>query len=130
MVLYCCNDLLWATRVKSTADALGVPCRPARNPDMLAARLADCDVKALIVDMEAGPVGLELIRLLRGPEAGDRQRAVRVVVFGPHVATDAFAAARQAGAETLMARGAFNHHLPRILQELHAGGTVASDMHD
>lgn len=130
MVLYCCNDLLWSTRVKSTADAIGVPCRPARNPEMLKARLADCDVKALIVDMETGPAGLELIHLLRGPEAGEKARAVRIVVFGPHVATEAFAAAKQAGADTLMARGAFNHHLGRVLQELHVGGAVASDLHD
>jgi hypothetical protein len=65
MVLYCAADLLWATRIKSTADALGVPCRPARTVEMLEARLSDSPVRALLVDLEAGENALALIRRLR-----------------------------------------------------------------
>src|SRR5688572_17399647 len=53
MIVYCAADLLWATRIKATADSLAIPCRPARSVDMLKARLADSDVRAVIVDLDA-----------------------------------------------------------------------------
>jgi len=82
---------------------------------MLEARLADSDVRGLIVDLEAGPVGLALIGRVAG------EGAIPVVAFGPHVATEALAAAREAGADRVLARGAFGHRLGEILRELEAG---------
>ena len=49
--MYCCGDLLWASKIKSTGEAIGVGCRPVRNREMLAARLADSPVKAVLVDL-------------------------------------------------------------------------------
>lgn len=120
MILYCAADLLWATKIKATADAIGVPCRPARTVEMLDARLADSEVRALIVDTEAGPVTLDLIARLRAAPGGDR---ARVVAFGPHVDTAALQAARQAGADSVMTRGAFAQRLPAVLEELARGPT-------
>src|SRR4051812_7901338 len=88
MIVFCAADLLWATKIKSTADALGIPCRPVRNLEMLEARLADSPggVKALIVDLEAGEAVLDLIRRARqGPSGGDA-KPLHVLAFGPHVA--------------------------------------------
>lgn len=128
MILYCAADLLWATKIKSTADSLAIPCRPARNADMLAARLADSPVKALIVDLEAGQVALDLIRLARStPRPGN---PMAIIAFGPHVAVEALAAARSAGADAVLARGAFNRTLPQILTQLSGGAAVESVMHD
>ncbi|VAX39899.1 hypothetical protein MNBD_PLANCTO03-2128 [hydrothermal vent metagenome] len=115
MILYLCADLLWATRVKSSAEDLGISARPVRTLEMLEARLADSDVRGLIVDLEAGPVGIELI----GRVAGDA--AIPVVAFGPHVAEAALEAAREAGADRVLARGAFANGLGGILRELEAG---------
>ena len=115
MILYAAADLLWATRIKATADALGVPCRPARNAAMLRARLADSPVRALIVDLEA-ETGLDLIALARA-EGGS---GVRVLAFGPHVQKDRLQAARDAGADEVLTRGAFDHALPDLLVSLDA----------
>ncbi len=41
MILVHAADLLWATKIRATADACGVAVRPVRNVDMLEARLAD-----------------------------------------------------------------------------------------
>ncbi|MCU0689481.1 MAG: hypothetical protein MUE97_07060 [Phycisphaerales bacterium] len=113
MTLYLASDLLWASKIKGTADALGLACRPARDEGMLRARLGDCAVKAFIVDLEAGPVAIELIGVMRREAPG-----VRVIAFGPHVATEMLAAAQQAGAERVMTRGAFAEALPNLLQAL------------
>ncbi len=117
MVLYAAADLLWATRIKATADALAVPCRPARNADMLRARLADSPVRALIVDLEA-EAGLDLIALARA-EAG---ATVRIVACGPHVQKARLQAARDAGADEVLTRGAFDHSLPDLLLALSGRG--------
>ena len=129
MILYLCADLLWATRVKSAAEDLGIPARPVRSMEMLEARLADSEVRGLIVDLEAGPVGLEMIRRVVGfrDGVGDRAEAVtgdgaiRVVAFGPHVEVEALEAAQQAGARRVMARGAFAKGLGGVLRGLEMG---------
>ena len=118
MIVYSAADLVWATRIKSTAEAVGVEARPVRSVEMLDARLGDSEVRGLIVDLEAAEVGLELIRA-----AGEdlRARGVRVVAFGPHVAVETLQAARDAGAHEVMPRGAFSNALPDLLVALEAG---------
>lgn len=118
MILYSAADLLWATKIKSTADAIGVPCRPARDGSMLRARLADSDVRAVLLDLDAPGRARELLGLLRGPSAGERERAVVVVAWGPHVAVDLLAEARGLGADEVMTRGAFASALPDLLARL------------
>lgn len=118
MILFICADLLWATRIKSTAESVGVAARPARTLEMLEARLADSPVHALVVDLEAGDTGLGLIERLRGESASEAERAIRVLAFGPHVMTDLFERARAAGADRVVARGGFAAQLPQILRTL------------
>ncbi len=124
MILFHCADLLWATRVKLAAEDLGILARPVRTMEMLEARLADSDIHGLIVDLESGALGIELIErvvgLGEGSWAGDNE--IRVVAYGPHVAEEALEAAREAGAWRVLARGAFANGLGGILRELEAGG--------
>ena len=121
MVLYSAVDFVWATRIKSLADDLSVPCRPARNASMLRDRLGDSDVRAMLLDLEAPDRAFELLDLLRGPEAGDRERLVKIVAWGPHVAVDLLARAREAGADEVLTRGAFSNALPDLLTRLGGG---------
>lgn len=118
MVLYSAADLVWATRIKSLADDLGVPCRPARNESMLRDRLGDSDVRALLVDLEAPERAFELLSVLRGAGAGDRERSVKIIAWGPHVAVDLLSKAREAGADEVLTRGAFSSSLPTLLVRL------------
>jgi hypothetical protein len=121
-VLYLAADLLWATRIKGTADQLGVPCRPVRNAEMLRARLADTPVAALIADLEA-PAWRELIPIAAA--AG-----VQVLAFAPHVAVEAMNGAAGLGAKAVMARGAFSRLLPELLPRLVRREAVSSVLHD
>ncbi len=123
MILYCAADLIWATRIKGTADALGAPCRPVRSLQMLEARLEDSPVRAVILDLETPEVSLELLRALRGLPGSpgrDPDRRITIVAFGPHVATELFGQAREAGADRVLARGAFDRGLADLLRELGA----------
>jgi CheY-like chemotaxis protein len=118
MIVYEAADLIWATRIKSTADQLGIPCRPVRSVEMLEARLADSDVQAMIIDLDNPEVGLELIRTVRERESTTNGTRIRVLAFGPHVAKQLFQEARDAGADEVLPRGAFDRSLPDILLAL------------
>lgn len=129
-VLYAAADLIWATKIKGTGDAIGVPCRPVRSLEMLEARLADTDVRGLVLDLDTGALAFELLARLRSGAKADRDRAVPVVAFGPHVAVDLLRRAQAQGASAVLARGAFNAQLADILRALAAGSVVASRMED
>ena len=121
-ILYLAADLLWASKIKGTADALGVPARPVRTIAMLEARLADCDVKALLLDLDKPEEAMQMIARLRGDAATDKDKSIRLVAWGPHVAKDLLQQARTAGADEVLTRGAMDHNMQEILLALHARG--------
>ncbi|MEK6701301.1 MAG: hypothetical protein AABZ53_03495 [Planctomycetota bacterium] len=122
MLLYLAADLLWASKIKGTADALSLPCRPVRSVEMLEARLADSPVTALLVDLDKPEEAMTMIGRLRGAAAGVPERSIRILAFGPHVAKEALAAAKAAGADEVLPRGAFDHDMGNILKRLSAKG--------
>lgn len=120
MIIYCCADLIFATKIRSTAQAVGIVTRPVRNRQMLEDRLNQVDdgkphepVTALLIDLTTGDAGIELIT-----QAKSADPALHVLAFGSHIATDLLDAARTAGADTVMTRGAFTGKLPALLNQL------------
>jgi len=120
MIVYCCADLIFATKVSSTCQALAVVARPARNPEMLQKRLDRVDdgkandaVALLLIDLDLGEPALELIKAARAHCAD-----LPIIAWGPHVAVDLLKAAGQAGATQVMARGAFTAQLPQIVERV------------
>lgn len=122
MVLYFAADLLWASKIKATADAVGVAARPVRTIEMLDARLADSEPRAILVDLDKPDVALALIARLRAPGADAKNLAVRIVAWGPHVEKELLQRARDAGADEVLTRGAMDHNLGEILLALGAKG--------
>ena len=121
MILYHAADLFWATKIKKTAESQGLPCRPVRSLEMLQSRLADSPVRALLVDLDSPELSLDLVRALRGMDQADPldpERKITIVAFGPHIATDLFESARQAGADRVLARGALERNLDQVLAQL------------
>jgi CheY-like chemotaxis protein len=126
VLLYLAADLIWATRIKGVADALGLPARPVRTLDMLEARLADSKVSAVLLDLDKPDEALAMIeRLRRTPVQGDTPR-IRILAWGPHVAKDLMQRARDAGADEVLPRGAFDRNLEDILLRLASGGAPES----
>lgn len=119
MILYLAADLIWASKIKATAESLGLACRPVRNMEMLEARLADSDVRALILDLDVAEMAMQMLANVRreGSASG-----VRVLAFGPHVARDELIAAKQGGADEVLTRGAFDHNMDQVLLRLAGAG--------
>jgi len=117
MIVYCCSELIFATKVRSTAEALGVTSRPVRNAEMLTARLDQVDdgkpnapVAAVFLDLETGDHALDLLT-----QAKAHDPALPVIVFASHVLTDLLLAAQQRGADQVLTKGAFSTQLPDLL---------------
>ena len=117
MLIYSCSDLIFATKIRSTAEVLQVESRPARNLDMLQARLDQVDdgkvnepVTGVMIDLELGEHAFDLIKLAAGHDAKPA-----VVAFAPHVMVEAMAGAERVGADLVMARGAFTNQLPDLI---------------
>lgn len=148
MILYLAADLLWASKIKATADALGLACRPVRNMEMLESRLADSPVRALIVDLDVAETALTMIGRVKKKGNGlqasgigkdsmpaasvstdaqcptpDASAPIRVLAFGPHIEKNTLQAARDAGADDVLTRGAFDHHMDQVLVKLAGGAT-------
>lgn len=118
MILYFASDLLWASKIKGVADALGLACRPVRSVQMLEARLQDSEPTSILVDLTTPETAMALISRLRGEGSGAAERGVRILAFGPHVEKQALQDARDAGADEVLPRGALDHHLQEILLNL------------
>ncbi|MAE65005.1 MAG: hypothetical protein CMJ18_12110 [Phycisphaeraceae bacterium] len=120
MIVFCCNDLIFATKIRSAAEAIGIPCRPARDAMMLAARLDQVDdgklnesVTGVVVDLDLGDLAIDLVSQVKAHDA-----ALPVTVFGSHVETERLGRARDAGADFVMARSTFTEALPDVLRRL------------
>lgn len=119
MLIYSCSDLIFATKIRTTAEVLQVESRPARNIDMLRARLDREDdgkvnepVTCVMIDLEMGEHAFEMIKL-----ASDHEAKPTVIAFAPHVMTGAIAGAERVGADLVMARGSFTNQLPELIKQ-------------
>lgn len=119
MIVACCTDLIFATKIRSTAEHAGVPFRCANDLAALTARLDRVDdgrlnepVTGLLVDLELGQAALEIIEAAKKKSPG-----VPVIAFGSHVATDVLQAARRRGADAVMPRSQFSARLPELLRQ-------------
>ncbi len=119
MIAYTASDLLWSSRIKSTADALGLPARRISKPDDLQALLESGPVRLVLVDLEAEDAQA-MISAVRGPEASELAKQAPTLAWAPHVLVDDLENARRAGIDRVLTRGAFAAGLETILAETSA----------
>ncbi len=105
------TDLFFVTKVKGTADAIGVPLQIVRTADALLAAIA-AGAGLVIVDMNAGGVDpAEVIRRCKAIEPPPR-----VIAYLSHVQQELATAAQDAGADLVLPRSKFSSDLPTLLQ--------------
>ena len=106
VVVFLSGDLMFASRIKSAAQAVGCGFR-------MGGSVPNCpNIRLVIVDLATrfGAVA-SLMESCRQhcPDA-------RVVAFGPHVQTDRLDQARQAGIPIVLTRGKFDRDLVTLLE--------------
>lgn len=101
-----CSDLIFSSKIKGSADQLGVPCRVVGTVAAAKQAAADgCD--HLIIDL-SNPTTLEELKELR-------TLAKTVTAFGAHVDVERLNQARQAGCDNVLPRSQFSANLVQVL---------------
>ena len=107
------DDLFFASRIRGTAEQLGVTVGfPRRADALIEAALRDqpaliiCDLHATRIDP------IDLAKVLK---ADERLRSIQLIGFFSHVQVELQQQAEQAGFDRVIPRSAFAKHLPAIL---------------
>jgi DNA-binding NarL/FixJ family response regulator len=106
------DDLIFATKIRSTAAALGMDVGVVRTAEELTALLNQTKAAAVLVDLNMS--GGQAIPAIRAALA-HRPRP-EVTAFVSHVDRDLANQAREAGADRVLPRSRFTADLPSILQ--------------
>ena len=113
MILAVLDDLMFTSKVRTTASSLGVPVAFARSAQGALDEMRKSAPSLVILDLNnprTDPLGT--VAAMRADPA---LAAIPTVGFASHVQTDVIEAARQAGVGEVLARSAFTQRLPEIL---------------
>ncbi len=124
MSVVCCvvSDLIFATKIRGTAAALGVDLAVVRDRAAMLASLDDAATVILDLNLD-GHDAVELIRLARA-----RSTSPRIIAYCAHVDKDLATAAEEAGADEVMPRSKFAAALPEILTSVSKTQSGSPDM--
>jgi len=113
MVLAAVDDLLFSSKIRTTAKQAGVDLVFARSPHEILEQARSRKPALVIFDLNSGKTNpVETISALKkDPGLG----TTRVIAFASHVHTDLIASARQAGADQVLPRSSFAANLAEIL---------------
>ena len=110
------TDLIFATKIRSTAEEVGVGasrCRVVSCLGELSEVLSQSSPSLVVIDLNAScadvVAAVEVAKAHRGPK--------RVVAYGSHVEAEVMRRAEAAGADIVWPRSKFSFELPRLLED-------------
>jgi len=110
------TDLIFSTRIASTARAIGTSLKVVASLDALRSELTSGTVSCVLLDLSAD--GVDAADAVRA--AKDAAVPAKVIAYLPHVRHEQAEAARRAGADEVLPRSAFSTRLPTLLRALAA----------
>jgi len=112
-------DLVFGSRIRAAAALRGSGAIVSTRPDRIVEAVAN---GAGIVFVDLDTRAADPVALVGRLKAGTDTREARVVAFASHVRTDLIEAARAAGVDRVLARGAFARLLPELVGDPLADG--------
>jgi CheY-like chemotaxis protein len=113
MILAVVDDLMFTSKIKTTASQLGVAVAFARSSPAALERMRQETPTLVIFDLNS--VRADALGTVAAMKADAALAAIPTVGFVSHVQTDLVEAARRAGVGDVLARSAFTMRLPEIL---------------
>jgi CheY-like chemotaxis protein len=113
MILAVLDDLMFTSKIRTTASQLGVAVTFARSAAAALAEMRKSAPALVILDLNnprTNPLGI-VSSMKQDPALA----SIPTIGYASHVQTDVIAAARQAGVGEVMARSAFTQQLPAIM---------------
>jgi PleD family two-component response regulator len=114
MILAVLDDLMFSSKIKTTASQLGVTVTFARSADAAIAEMRKSAPSLVILDLNnarTNPLGI-----VASMKEDAALASIPTVGYASHVQTDVINAARQAGVGEVLARSAFTVQLADILR--------------
>lgn len=108
------DDIFFASKIRATAEHLGVEVQFARSLDAVIAAAHEKMPALIIVDLHAQKC--DPFALAERLKSDAETRVVPLVGFFSHVQTALMQQAQTAGFDRVMPRSAFTNQLPEILQ--------------
>jgi PleD family two-component response regulator len=113
MILAVLDDLMFTSKIKTTAAQLGLPVTFARSAEAALGEMRKTAPSLVILDLNNNRTRpLDLVANMKQDPA---LASVRTVGYVSHVMTDVIDAARSAGVGEVLARSAFSQRLGDIL---------------
>jgi PleD family two-component response regulator len=114
MILAVLDDLMFTSKIRTTAAQLGVAVAFARSADSALAEMRKTLPVLVILDLNnARTQPLSIVSAMKADAA---LSSIPTLGYASHVQTDVIEAARAAGVQDVLARSAFTQQLPAILQ--------------
>ena len=117
MIIAVLDDLMFTSKIKTTAGQLGVAVTFARSADAALSEMRKAAPSLVILDLNnarTNPLGI-VASMRQDPALA----SVPTIGYASHVQVDVINAARQAGVGEVMARSAFTQQLADILVGRH-----------
>lgn len=120
MILAVLDDLLFTSKIKTTAGQLGLPVSFARTADAALDAMRKSRPSVVLFDLNNARI--DPLGTVSKMKADAALADIRTVGFVSHVQSELISAARGAGFDDVMARSAFTQQLPEILRRAEAIG--------
>jgi CheY-like chemotaxis protein len=112
-ILAAVDDMFFASKIRATAEALGVNIKFHRRMDTLLAAATEQAPDLILVDLHNEK--LNAIELAKALKAGQGSQSIPLLGFFSHVQTDLQQAALEAGFDQVIPRSLFSRDLAQIL---------------
>ncbi len=109
------DDMFFASKIRATAEALGVNIKFHRRLDILVGAAAEQSPDLIIVDLHNEK--LNATELARALKASESSKGIPLIGFFSHVQTELQRQAIEAGFDHVIPRSIFSRDLARILSE-------------
>ncbi len=110
-VLFLSTDLVFSSRLASAGQRLGITVSAVLSIDAAVARMEGEEVKLVILDLATGNID----PATAVPKMHEAAKGVRIVAYAPHVHEATLEAARAAGCDEVLTRGAFDARMNDLL---------------
>jgi CheY-like chemotaxis protein len=104
-------DLIFGARIRASAESAGTEVLIAQNPEDLLARVAANETRLVILDLDRR--GMDITGTVQKLKATS---SATILAYVSHVQEGAIREARAAGADKVIARGAFANQLVDLLK--------------
>jgi len=111
-VLFLTKDLMFSSRVSACAQTLEVDLSVVLDQEQLLASAAREQAQLALLDLSTpGLDPMQIVPQLRQLTCSPKA----IIAYGPHVLKAKLAAAQESGCDEVLARGAFNNRMAKIL---------------